>query len=287
MRTWFITGGSRGFGALIVAQALAAGDNVVATARDPNTINEQFPEHPRLLALALDVTHEAQARDAVAAAVARFGGIDILVNNAGFGLLGAIEEASAGEVERVFATNVFGLLHVTRAVLPQMRKQRRGHVINLSSIGGYTSSSGWGIYCATKFAVEAISESLAIELKPLGIHTTVVEPGYFRTDFLNERSLVSTAVRIDDYAETVGAVRTFAAGADHQQPGDPQQLAQAFLQLVNAENPPLRLALGSDTVRAIEEKHRAVAIELNMWRELSLSTDFVSALVFERGQTSR
>ena len=180
MKTWFITGASRGFGALIMEAALAS-DTVVATARDPSSI----ADHPRLFKLPLDVTNEGQARDAAASAIEKFGRIDILVNNAGYGLLGAVEEASAIEVERVFATNVFGLLNVTRAVLPYMRSRRFGHIINMSSIGGYASSPGWGVYCATKFAVEGVSEALSIELAPLGIHATVVEPGYFRTDFLS------------------------------------------------------------------------------------------------------
>ena len=230
MKTWFITGASRGFGGLIMEAALAT-DAVVATARDPSSI----ADHPRLLKLPLDVTNEVQARDAAAKAIETFGRIDVLVNNAGYGLLGAIEEASAIEVERVFATNVFGLLNVTRAVLPYMRSQRSGHIINMSSIGGYASSHGWGIYCATKFAVEGISEALSIELAPLGIHATVVEPGYFRTDFLSAQSLSSTAVRLDDYADTVGEMRTFAAAVNHQQPGDPQRLAQAIVQLAAAQ----------------------------------------------------
>ena len=179
MRTWFITGASRGFGALIAAQALAAGDAVVATARDPSTIPEAVREHPNGLAVALDVTSESQARDAVRAAISRFGRIDILVNNAGFGVIGGIEETSASEVEALFATNVFGLLNTTRATLPYVRAQRSGHVLNFSSIGGYASAAGFGVYCATKFAVEGISEALSVELAPLGIHATVVEPGYF------------------------------------------------------------------------------------------------------------
>ena len=272
MKTWFITGASRGFGALIMEAALAT-DAVVATARDPSSISD----HPRLLKLPLDVTNEAQARDAVAKAIKKFGSIDILVNNAGYGLLGAVEEASAIEVERVFATNVFGLLNVTRALLPYMRGRRSGHIINMSSIGGYASPPGWGIYCATKFAVEGISEALSIELAPLGIHATVVEPGYFRTDFLSAQSLSSTAARIDDYAGTVGEMRSFAAAVNHQQPGDPQRLAQAIVQLAAARTPPTRLALGSDTVARIEEKHRDVERELDLWRSLSLSTDFPRA----------
>jgi len=261
MKTWFITGASRGFGALIMEAALAT-DAVVATARDPSSI----ADHPRLLKLPLDVTNEVQARDAAARAIETFGRIDVLVNNAGYGLLGAVEEASAVEVERVFATNVFGLLNVTRAILPYMRSQRSGHIINMSSIGGYASSPGWGV-----------SEALSIELAPLGIHSTVVEPGYFRTGFLGAQSLSSTAVRLDDYADTVGEMRTFAAAVHHQQPGDPQRLAQAIVQLAAAHDPPTRLALGSDTVARIEEKHRGVERELDLWRAVSLSTDFVRA----------
>jgi NAD(P)-dependent dehydrogenase (short-subunit alcohol dehydrogenase family) len=205
----------------------------------------------------LDVTNEGQARDAAARAIEKFGRIDVLVNNAGYGLLGAVEEASAIEVERVFATNVFGLLNVTRAILPYLRKRRSGHIVNIiSSIGGYASFPGWGVYFATKFAVEGISETLSIELAPLGIHATVVEPGFFRTDFLSAQSLSSSAVRIDDYADTVGKMRTFSAAANHQQPGDPQRLAQVIVQLAAASKPPTRLALGSDTVARIEEKHR-------------------------------
>lgn len=278
MRIWFITGASRGFGALIAAQALARGDAVVATARDPAALPDHLRNHPRVLAVRLDVTRESDAREAVAAAMDRFGRIDILVNNAGYGVIGAVEETSALEVERVFAANVFGLLHVTRAVLPVMRSQRAGHVLNFSSIGGYASASGFGIYCATKFAVEGISEAMGLELEPLGIHTTVVEPGYFRTAFLSPESVVSTANRLDDYDGTVGLVRTFAAGADGQQPGDPQRLAEAIVALVDAPKPPRRLPLGADTVRRIEQKHREVEAELAEWRALSVSTGFVDAL---------
>jgi NAD(P)-dependent dehydrogenase (short-subunit alcohol dehydrogenase family) len=188
-----------------------------------------------------------------------------------------VEEASAMEVERVFATNVFGLMNVTRAVLPYLRSRRSGHIINMPSIGGYASYPGWGVYCATKFAVEGISEALSIELAPLGIHATVVEPGYFRTDFLSAQSLSSTAVTLDDYADTVGKMRTFAAAVNRQQPGDPQRLAQAIVQLAAARTPPTRLALGSDTLARIEEKHRDVQRELDLWRSVSLSTDFPRA----------
>ena len=276
-KTWFITGASRGLGALIAEQALGRGDNVVATARDPARVVSRLGDSPNLLAVALDVTNEAQARAAADAAVARFGRIDILLNNAGFGLLGAVEEATAPEIERVYATNVFGLLAVTRAVLPHMRRQRSGHVLNISSIGGYAASAGWGVYCSTKFAVEGITEALALELKPLGVHATVIEPGFFRTDFLDAQSLSVSPSHIDDYAGTAGAMRSFAASANHAQPGDPAKLARALMTVVDAAEPPLRLPFGSDAVRRIEAKNAAVAQELARWRDLSVSTDATMA----------
>jgi NAD(P)-dependent dehydrogenase (short-subunit alcohol dehydrogenase family) len=272
-KVWFITGASRGFGALIARAALERGDRVVAAARNPQAVVDSLGEQPNLLAVKLDVTSEADAAQAVEQALARFSRIDVLVNNAGYGLLGAVEESSDSEVKAVFNTNVFGLLTVTRAVLPQMRKQRSGHVINMSSVGGYAAYAGWGVYGATKFAVEGLGEALAIELAPLGVHVTTVEPGFFRTDFLNDNSLVSTHARIADYAQTVGAMRDFAADANHAQPGDPLKLAAAILKLADSATPPVRLPLGSDTVAKIGEKHRFVEQELDVWRELAMSTD--------------
>ncbi|PYC16016.1 short-chain dehydrogenase/reductase [Pseudomonas jessenii] len=274
MRTWFITGASRGFGTLIAERALRAGDAVIATARNPQDITERLGAQPNLLAVRLDVTREEEAHQAVAEGIKRFGRIDVLINNAGFGVLGAVEETSASETERLFATNVFGLLNVTRAVLPHMRAQRSGRVINISSIGGYQAYMGWGVYGSTKFAVEGITEAMHQELAPLGIQATVVEPGFFRTDFLDEQSLIKTQLELPDYDETVGKMRVFAEAANHAQPGDPQKFAEAMLTLVNAPNPPQRLALGSDTVARIEAKNRLVAQELAEWNELALSTDF-------------
>lgn len=274
MRVWFITGASRGFGALIVKEALAAGDAVVATARNPESIIRQHGANPHLLAVALDVTDEAQAQTAVKAAIERFGRIDVLLNNAGYGLLGAVEEATAEEIEKIYRTNVFGLLAVTRAVLPSMRERRSGHVMNISSIGGYTAYQGWGVYGSTKFAIEGLTESLAKELAPLGIKATVIEPGFFRTDFLDAQSLAVSPPSIPDYHETVGAMRDFAAGANHAQPGDPARFAKAMVTLARADNPPLRMPFGSDTVAALEEKNAFVARELAAWRQLAVSTDF-------------
>jgi NAD(P)-dependent dehydrogenase (short-subunit alcohol dehydrogenase family) len=273
-RVWLVTGASRGIGAKIVAAALAHGDAVVATARNAQTVVERFGEQPGLLAVQLDVTSESQAADVARAAVEHFGRIDVLVNNAGFGVLGAVEEASADEVRRLYETNVFGLLNVTRGVLPFMRQARRGHVINISSVGGFRSGAGFGAYCSTKFAVEGLSEALHAELAPLGVKVTVVEPGYFRTDFLDSNSLVESPRVIDDYAATSGEVRKLAKVYNQQQTGNPELLAVAMIKLVEAPNPPMRLALGTDTLQAIEAKLAYVKEETDAWRELSASTDF-------------
>ncbi|WP_027820026.1 oxidoreductase [Paraburkholderia bannensis] len=273
-RVWFITGASRGIGALIAEAALADGNAVVAAGRNAQAIVERLGDSPALLAVALDVTDEAQAKAAVQAAIDKFGRIDVLVNNAGFGLLGAIEESADKDVRRMYDTNVFGLLNVTRAVLPTLRAHRSGHVINISSVGGYRAAAGFGAYSSTKFAVEGITEALHAELKPLGIHATVVEPGYFRTDFLDASSLVVAENVIDDYDETSGAVRRRAVQINHNQPGDPKKLAAAMITLVDAANPPLRLPLGTDTLAAIAAKNAYVTQETDAWKDLSASTDF-------------
>jgi NAD(P)-dependent dehydrogenase (short-subunit alcohol dehydrogenase family) len=254
--------------------ALADGNAVVAAGRNAASITDRLGELPALLAVALDVTDEAQAHAAVKAAVEKFGRIDVLINNAGFGLLGAVEESTDADVRRMYDTNVFGLLNVTRAVLPVMRAQRAGHIINMSSIGGYRAGAGFGPYSSTKFAVEGLTESLHAELKPLGIHATVVEPGYFRTDFLDASSLLVAKEVIADYDETSGNVRRRAASMNHSQPGDPEKLARAMVKLVDAEAPPLRLPLGTDTLKAIAEKNTYVTQETDTWKTLSASTDF-------------
>jgi NAD(P)-dependent dehydrogenase (short-subunit alcohol dehydrogenase family) len=275
-RVWFVTGAARGIGLRIVEAALANGDAVVATSRDVASLRERFAGNDALLPVALDVTDEKQAAAAAAVAVAldRFGRIDVLVNNAGFGLLGAVEEASAAEVRRLYETNVFGLLNVTRAALPSMRERRRGHVVNISSVGGFRSGPGFGVYCSTKFAVEGLSEALHGELAPLGVHVTVVEPGYFRTEFLDQSSLTVSPRLLADYAATSGQVRERAVQINQKQPGDPKRLAQAVLALVASATPPLRLPLGTDTLQVIAEKNAYVADETATWRELAASTDF-------------
>ncbi len=269
---WFVTGASRGMGARIADAVLQAGHCLVATARRKESI-ENLPRNENLLCLALDVTDEEQANSAARQAVDQFGRIDVLVNNAGYGLVGAVEETSSSEVKAIYNTNVFGLLNVTRAVLPFMRRQRSGHIINMSSLGGYQASPAWGVYGSTKFAVEGLTEALYAELKPLGVHATVVEPGFFRTDFMDAKSLAHTAATIDDYKGTVGKTRSFALENNHQQPGDPAKLATALLELAKLAEPPLRLQLGSDAVKRVEQKNAFVNAESQRWLSLSTATD--------------
>ncbi|MGW6918031.1 oxidoreductase [Kitasatospora sp. NPDC054939] len=283
MTVWFITGASRGFGLELARQAFDNGDHVVATARTTAALAKEFADRDfreveeRLLITALDVTDEAQARRAADLALERFGRIDVLVNNAGHGLIGAVEEAADDEIRRVFDTNVHGLLAVTRAVLPAMRARRSGHVINLSSLLGFTAKPGWGVYAATKFAVEGLTESLHAELAPLGVKVTLVEPGLFRTDFLDGSSLSRARTEIEDYAETSGRIRTWAHGHNHHQAGDPERAVAAIVAAAGLAEPPLRLPLGADTVEFFEKKLAGVRADLDAGRELALSTGFEEA----------
>ena len=271
-RTWFITGATRGIGAAIAKAALAAGEQVVATARDPAKFTFEAPAD-RFLALPLDVTDGAQRSEAVRAALARFGGIDILVNNAGYGHLGLFEETEPGDAERQFATNVFGLFEMTRAVLPVMRRQKSGHIFNLSSIAGLRAGPGGSLYCASKHAVEAFSEALSQEVEALGLRVTLIEPGFFRTDFLDASSVRFGASRIEDYAALSEQVRSNYAARNRQQAGDPDKLAAAMLKLADTDKPPLRFAAGSDAVEMIDAKIGRLQAELEAWRALSVTTD--------------
>ncbi|MFJ2652029.1 oxidoreductase [Streptomyces sp. NPDC087420] len=274
MSTWLITGASRGFGLEIARAALAEGHQVAATARDTTTLRTAFPEAgDALLALPLDVTDEARAKAAVAEAVERFGGIDVLVNNAGQGMLGAVEEVGDEAARAVFDTNVFGTLNVLRAVLPVMRARRSGHIINITSVGGFDGVAGWGLYAATKFAIEGFSESLRRETEPLGVQVTIVEPGYFRTDFLDASSLRREETVIADYAATVGQSRERAVRVNHAQPGDPVKAARIIVGLGQHPDAPHRLQLGADAVDRVEAKLDLMRDELAAWREVSVSTD--------------
>lgn len=275
-RVWFITGTSQGFGRELVRAALQRGDSVVATSRSPQAVAAAFSGAvDRLLAASMDLGDAARISSVVEGAIARFGRIDVLVNNAGYGVTGAVEEASETQIASVYETNVFGLLRVTRAVLPYLRNQRSGHIVNLSSIGGLTGMPGWGIYNSTKFAVEGLSEALAAELAPLGIGVTIVEPGPFRTDFLGG-SLEKAAHVLPDYEVTAGKTRAGAVERNGKQPGDPAAAADAIVQAVTSPNPPLHLLLGKFAYERFNQKLDAFRREMESWRELTLATDFKS-----------
>ncbi|MFN3930712.1 MAG: oxidoreductase [Brevundimonas sp.] len=273
-KTWFVTGASRGLGAAIVRAALDAGDRVVATARRREALTETFgPDSDTLLSVALDVTRPDAVQDAVEAALARFGRIDVLVNNAGYGHLSMFEESTAADVQAQFDTNVFGLMHVTRAVLPAMRAQRSGRIFNVSSVGGIVGGESGTLYCTSKFAVEGFTESLAAEVRRFGIHATVVEPGFFRTDFLEPSSVRHGSQAIPDYAEAAAALKAFYDGRSHNQAGDPAKLGQALVALAETPEPPTRWAAGTDAIGMVQGKIDSLQAELNAWRDLSASTD--------------
>ncbi|MEQ1886050.1 MAG: oxidoreductase [Bryobacteraceae bacterium] len=273
-KVWFITGTSQGFGQELVRVALNRGDRVIATSRAPQKVIEAFPDaSDTLMAVSMDLEDPASVASAVAAAIQRFGRIDVLVNNAGYGMMGAVEEVSEDEVAAVFEVNVFALLRITREVLPHMRKQRSGHIVNLSSIAGLVGTTGFGIYNATKFAVEGLSEALAQELQPLGIGVTVVEPGLFRTDFLGG-SLGVAPTKIADYADTVGQRRVWREENNWKQIGDPRLGAEAMVAAIDAPEPPLHLVLGKDSYERAVAKAERIRAEFEAWKDLSFSTDF-------------
>jgi NAD(P)-dependent dehydrogenase (short-subunit alcohol dehydrogenase family) len=275
-RVWFVTGSSRGFGRALSEAVLARGEHLIATARHPESLDELKERHPEALVLPLDVKDRAGAEASVVEGVERFGRLDVIVNNAGYGHFGAIEELTEEELRNQFEVNLFGVLNVTRAALPQLRAQRSGHIVQMSSLNGIEGMVGGGCYCASKFAVEGLSESLAAEVAHLGIRLTIVEPGPHRTEFASQES-ARVAEPIDDYADTVGAARDAFAELDGAQPGDPAQAAQAIIAAVDARHPPLRLALGVMALTSIRKKLEGQIEELEAWSDLSSTTDRVTA----------
>ena len=278
MTVWFITGASRGFGLEIAKEALSRGDSVVATARNPQAVLDAIGDvDDRLLAVGLDVSAPEQAQAAVDAAIQRFGRIDVLVNNAGRGLVGAVEETSDAEARAIFDVNVFGLLAVTRGVLPHMRAARSGLVVNISSVGGFVAWPGWGVYAATKFAVEALSEAMTHELAPLGIKSVAIEPGPFRTNFLDGSSLSVVKSQLDDYAATAGAARTWATDTNYDQDGDPVKAAKIIVDLAGYDDLPERIQLGGNAVADVAAKIERTHNDQVQWRSISLSADYAKS----------
>ena len=271
-RVWFVTGSSTGLGRVLCEQLLEHGERVVATARKPEDVADLQGE--RCLTAALDVLQPAQIEAAVAAAVERFGRIDVLVNNAGYGEMGVIEEFDTDRARRQFDVNVFGVLDVQRAVLPHMRAAGSGHVLNISSIAGLASFPLAGIYCASKHALEAVSEALAQEVEPFGVRVTLVEPGRFRTDFAGRSLGMPTAPAGEAYVEATSGYDERRAELDGAQPGDPAKAARAMIQVVEAERPPRRLLLGPDAWEWAEAKLASLREDFEAWKDVTLSTDF-------------
>jgi NAD(P)-dependent dehydrogenase (short-subunit alcohol dehydrogenase family) len=271
-RVWFITGSTSGFGRALVDEVRSRGERVVATARRPDALSDL--EGDDVLTVGLDVTREEQIEPALDAATERFGRIDVLVNNAGVGFVGALEEMSLTDLREVMETMFFAPAALTRAVLPRMREQRSGALVQISSMGGQITAPGYSAYCAAKFALEALSEAVAAEVAPFGVRVLIVEPGSFRTGLLGRR--LRAAPELEPYAQTVGATRAYIEREDGQRAGDPAKAAAAIIAALDAEEPPLRLALGADSVDAIRAKHDQLRDELARWEELARATSFDS-----------
>jgi short-subunit dehydrogenase len=271
---WLITGCSSGFGRELARQTLERGFRVVLTARDPAILQELSTAHPSTaLALALDVTKKPAIERAVRESQRAFGPIDVLVNNAGYGYYAPIEEGDEAAVRTMFETNFFGLVALTRTVLPSMRTRRSGFIVNISSVGGLVAHPGSGYYAATKFAVEAVSEALSKEVAPLGVKVLLVEPGPFRTRFI-DNARGDEGVRNPDYAETVGVRRAAVQAASGKQPGDPARGAAAIIDAVLSPSPPLRLVLGAQALGHIQAKMKSLAQEIEAWKATTLASDY-------------
>ncbi|HHP7229589.1 MAG TPA: oxidoreductase [Xenococcaceae cyanobacterium] len=273
-KVWFITGSNSGFGRSLTEAVLAKGDKVVATTRHPEEIADLVKQYSETVkAVHLDITKSNEISAAIDTALSTFGHVDVLVNNAGFGTMGAVEEVSEDKIRYQFEVNCFGTLNLTRAMLPHFRQRKSGHILNVSSVGGFTSFPGAGIYSATKFAIEGYSEALAKEIAPLGIKLTLVEPGAFRTDFAGD-SLATPGNLIADYESTAHKFFKQQEQMNGQQPGDPDKAAQAMIKAVESDNPPLHLVLGEDALQGVRKKIESYQKELEAWEDVTLSTSF-------------
>lgn len=274
-KVWFITGASKGLGLSLVKKLLNSGYKVAATSRNAEELSRVVGAANGFLPLAVDLKTEASVAEAITKTVAHFGRIDVVVNNAGYGLIGTLEELTDEEARENFDVNVFGSLNVIRQALPHLRQQQSGHIFNFSSIGGFIGSfPGFGVYCATKFAVEGFSESLAIDVKAFGINVTIVEPGYFRTEFLTSDSLAVPKNQLDAYQSVRDAQRAHQNQINGNQPGDPEKAAAVLIQVAAEANPPLHLFLGQDAYDLAYQKIEAVRNDLETWKALTVSTGF-------------
>jgi NAD(P)-dependent dehydrogenase (short-subunit alcohol dehydrogenase family) len=273
-KVWLITGSTRGLGRALAEAVLAAGHKLVATGRDPGQLKSLVGRYgDQIRAVALDVTSEQAATGAVAEAIKAFGRLDVVANNAGYGDVCPIEDMRMAEFRAQVETNLFGVVHVTKAAIPFMREQGSGHILQFSSIGGRIGPIGRAAYAAAKWGVEGFSEVLSKEVGPLGVKVTIIEPGGFRTDFAGSSSTIREGH--PEYDATVGKTARFQRGFNGKQPGDPAKAAAAVLRITGSDNPPLRLILGSEAFKAIEQNDLAKLNSDRKWKELSISTDFV------------
>lgn len=275
-KVWFITGASKGLGLELAKKLLAEGFKVAATSRnEASLVTALGSSSENFLPLEMDLIDEKSVKNAIDKTLNHFKTIDVLVNNAGYGLLGALEELTDAEARKNYEVNVFGLLNVIRHTMPILRGNQSGHIFNISSVGGYYGEfPGWGIYCSTKFAVAGLTESLAAEIKPFGVHATIVYPGYFRTDFLKDSSLLLPENPIEEYKEVRQSENAHKEGINGNQPGDPVKLAEALIKVSQDQNPPLHLFLGEDAFNMANQKIASVQGELGQWKEVSVGTNF-------------
>lgn len=275
-KVWFITGASKGLGLELAKKLLSKGYKVAATSRSESTlIKELGNASENFLPLEMDLVNEQSVKNAIEVTVSHFKTIDVLVNNAGYGLLGTLEELTDAEARKNYEVNVFGLLNVIRNTMPYMRANRSGHIFNISSVGGYYGEfPGWGIYCSTKFAVAGLTESLAAEIKPFGVHATIVYPGYFRTDFLKDSSLLLPENPIEEYKNVRESESAHKDDINGNQPGDPEKLAEALIKMSHEQNPALHLFLGEDAYNMANQKIGSVQKQLEQWKAVSVSTSF-------------
>lgn len=273
-KVWFITGASRGMGINFVKEALNVGDLVVATARKVENLNKVFTDNPNLVKLELDITDNNSIRSAINTTIDTFGKIDILLNNAGNFYGGYFEEISPNQIRQQFETNVFGTLNITREVLPIMRKQKAGHIITLSSSAGLVGFEFNSAYSASKFAVEGWMEALSLEIKPFGIKTTIIEPGFFRSEFLTTASTIFGELEIEDYMNRSQTFKNFFNEQNGKQPGDPKKLAQAITEIAHMDTPPLHFVAGKDAIEAAEDKIEKMQREIKKYKEMSENLEF-------------
>ncbi|WP_282637180.1 SDR family NAD(P)-dependent oxidoreductase [Sphingobacterium thalpophilum] len=274
-KVWFVTGASKGLGLYLVKELLNQGYQVVATSRTRQALSDAVGDHPNFLPLEVNLTDDAAVAGAVSSAIDYFGRIDVLVNNAGYGQIGAIEELSDAEARRNFDVNVFGSLNAIRHIAPQLRQQQSGHIFNIASIGGFAGNfPAFGVYCATKFAVAGFTEALAEEMAPFGVHTTLVYPGYFRTDFLRSGSIQTPAQPIAAYVTARQSEATHLQEINGNQSNDPQKAATVLIELSKLEQPPVHFMMGADAYDMAKKKISLMADEVEKWKSYTVSTGY-------------